>query len=159
MTQTSGKMRFQRDVLALRRHGAAAHDLPQLAAAKGACARVETIEVRIPAGRADGSRVRVPGRGNAGTHGAPRAISTSSPKCSRIRFSIGAATICYTVVPITVTEAALGAKIEVPTIDGRSLVRVPPGTNSGTEAAPARKGRAFGAAHGQARRSDMWNCK
>jgi len=34
-------------------------------------------------------------------------------------------------VPITVTEAALGAKIEVPTIDGRSLLRVPPGTNSG----------------------------
>jgi molecular chaperone DnaJ len=37
----------------------------------------------------------------------------------------------YTVVPITVTEASLGTKIEVPTLDGRSLLRVPPGTNSG----------------------------
>jgi molecular chaperone DnaJ len=34
-------------------------------------------------------------------------------------------------VPVTVSEASLGAKIEVPTIDGRSLVRIPPGTNSG----------------------------
>jgi molecular chaperone DnaJ len=38
----------------------------------------------------------------------------------------------YVKVPVTVSEASLGAKIEVPTIDGRSLVRIPPGTNSGT---------------------------
>src|SRR5712691_7615399 len=37
----------------------------------------------------------------------------------------------YTKVPVTVSEATLGAKVEVPTIDGRSLVRIPPGTNSG----------------------------
>jgi molecular chaperone DnaJ len=37
----------------------------------------------------------------------------------------------YTKVPVTVPEASLGAKVEVPTIDGRSLVRIPPGTNSG----------------------------
>ena len=35
-------------------------------------------------------------------------------------------------VPVTVSEATLGAKVEVPTIDGRSLVRIPPGTNSGS---------------------------
>jgi molecular chaperone DnaJ len=37
----------------------------------------------------------------------------------------------YSKVPVTVSEATLGAKVEVPTIDGRSLVRIPPGTNSG----------------------------
>jgi molecular chaperone DnaJ len=37
----------------------------------------------------------------------------------------------YAKVPVTVAEATLGAKVEVPTIDGRSLVRIPPGTNSG----------------------------
>jgi len=37
----------------------------------------------------------------------------------------------YTKIPVTVSEATLGAKIEVPTIDGRALVRIPPGTNSG----------------------------
>ena len=46
----------------------------------------------------------------------------------------------YTVVPITVTEAALGAKIEVPTLDGRSLLRVPPGTNSGQKLRLREKG-------------------
>ena len=40
----------------------------------------------------------------------------------------------------TVTEAALGAKIEVPTIDGRSLLRVPPGTNSGQKLRLREKG-------------------
>jgi molecular chaperone DnaJ len=34
-------------------------------------------------------------------------------------------------VPLTVTEAALGAKIELPTLDGRALLRIPPGTQSG----------------------------
>jgi molecular chaperone DnaJ len=38
----------------------------------------------------------------------------------------------YTKVPVTVSEATLGKKIEVPTIDGRSLVRIPPGTNCGS---------------------------
>jgi DnaJ-class molecular chaperone len=46
----------------------------------------------------------------------------------------------YTTVPITVTEAALGAKIEVPTMDGRSLLRVPPGTNSGQKLRLREKG-------------------
>ena len=48
-----------------------------------------------------------------------------------MNFSNGAANDLYTKVPVTVAEASLGAKIEVPTIDGRSLVRIPPGTNSG----------------------------
>jgi molecular chaperone DnaJ len=38
----------------------------------------------------------------------------------------------YVKVPVTVAEATLGSKVEVPTIDGRSLVRIPPGTNSGS---------------------------
>jgi len=37
----------------------------------------------------------------------------------------------FTKVPISVSEATLGAKVEVPTIDGRALLRIPPGTNSG----------------------------
>lgn len=37
----------------------------------------------------------------------------------------------YTKIPVTVAEASLGSKIEVPTIDGRSIVRIPPGTDSG----------------------------
>jgi molecular chaperone DnaJ len=46
----------------------------------------------------------------------------------------------HTVVPITVPEASLGAKVEVPTIDGRSQVRIPPGTNSGVRLRLREKG-------------------
>ena len=37
----------------------------------------------------------------------------------------------YCKIPVTVTEAALGAKVKVPTVDGKSLLRIPPGTQSG----------------------------
>jgi molecular chaperone DnaJ len=46
----------------------------------------------------------------------------------------------YTMVPITVTEASLGAKVEVPTIDGRAQVRIPPATNSGKKLRLREKG-------------------
>ena len=48
-----------------------------------------------------------------------------------MNFLNGAANDIYVKIPVTVAEATLGAKIEVPTIDGRSLVRIPPATNSG----------------------------
>jgi len=93
--------------------------------------RAETLEVRIPVGVQTGSRVRVPGRGNAGTLSGPPGdlyiITKVRPHPSFERRGDN----IYTVVPITVTEAALGAKIEVPTVDGRSILRIPPGTNSG----------------------------
>src|SRR5579864_3114087 len=98
---------------------------------EGRVRRTETIDVRIPAGVANGSRVRVPGKGNAGTLGAPagdlylRVEVRPHPVFERRGDDL------YTKVPVTVSEATLGAKIEVPTIDGRSIVRIPPGTNSG----------------------------
>ncbi len=98
---------------------------------EGRVRRSETIDVRIPAGVANGGRVRVPGKGNAGTMGAPagdlylRVVVRPHPFFERRGNDL------YTKVPVTVAEATLGAKIEVPTMDGRALVRIPPGTNSG----------------------------
>ncbi len=46
----------------------------------------------------------------------------------------------HVTVPVTATEAALGAKIEVPTIDGRALLKVPPGTQSGQKLRLREKG-------------------
>ena len=98
---------------------------------EGRVRRTEMIDVRIPAGVANGGRVRVPGKGNAGTMGAPagdlylRVVVRPHPFFERRGNDL------YTKVPVTVAEATLGAKIEVPTMDGRSLVRIPPGTNSG----------------------------
>ncbi len=91
----------------------------------------ETIDVRIPAGVASGGRVRVPGNGNAGTMGAPAGDLYLAVAVKPHDFFDRRGNDLYTKIPVTVSEATLGAKIEVPTIDGRALVRIPPGTNSG----------------------------
>ena len=98
---------------------------------EGRLRRTETIEVRIPAGVASGSRVRVPGKGNAGTMGAPPGDLYLRVDVKPHPFFERRGNDLYTKVPVTVPEATLGAKVEVPTIDGRSLVRIPPATNSG----------------------------
>jgi molecular chaperone DnaJ len=98
---------------------------------EGRLRRTETIDVRIPAGVASGSRVRVPGKGNAGTMGAPPGDLYLRVDVKPHSFFERRGDDLYTKVPVTVTEATLGAKVEVPTIDGRSLVRIPPATNSG----------------------------
>lgn len=98
---------------------------------EGRVRRTETIDVRIPAGVASGGRVRVPGKGNAGTMGAPGGDLYLVIEVKPHPFFERRGNDLYTKVPVTVSEATLGAKVEVPTIDGRSLVRIPPGTNSG----------------------------
>jgi molecular chaperone DnaJ len=89
------------------------------------------VEVRIPPGAQSGSRLRVPGKGNAGTLGAPAGdlyITTRVEPHPLFRRDGDTIEIR---VPVTVSEAALGAKIEVPTIDGKTLLKIPPGTTSG----------------------------
>ena len=110
----------------------------------------ETITVRIPPGVAHGFRMRVPGKGNAGRMGGPPGdmyliISVRPHDFFRRE---GDDIVCM--LPITVTEAALGTKIEVPSIDGKTLLRIPPGTQSGQKfrlrgkGAPSLRGDARG---------------
>ena len=87
--------------------------------------------VRIPAGVGTGSRVRVPGHGNAGKLGGPAGDLYIITEVEPHPYFERHGDDIHTVVPITVTEASLGTKIEVPTIDGRALLRIPPGTSSG----------------------------
>jgi len=98
---------------------------------EGRVQRTETIEVRIPAGVQTGSRVRVPGHGNAGAPGHPPGDLYIIARVEPHPYFDRRGDDVYSVVPISVVEAALGAKVEVPTIDGRALLRIPPGTNSG----------------------------
>jgi len=97
----------------------------------GVLRRVETIKIHVPAGVDTGSRVRVPGKGRAGRNGGPLGdLSIVTQVAPHVFFRrIGDNIHCA--VPITVPEAALGARIEVPTINGRSKIRIPPGTQSG----------------------------
>lgn len=128
--QAAGKMKF--NVPCTRCGGAGKiRKVCPTCSGEGRLRRTETIDVRIPAGVASGSRVRVPGKGNAGTMGAPPGDLYLRVDVKPHSFFERRGADLYTKVPVTVTEATLGAKVEVPTIDGRSLVRIPPATNSG----------------------------
>ena len=98
---------------------------------EGRVRRTETIDVRIPAGVETGSRVRVPGRGNVPLHGSAPGDLYILTRVAPHPYFMRIGDDIYTTVPVTVGEAALGAKVEVPTIDGRALLRIPPGTVSG----------------------------
>ena len=94
-------------------------------------AHTEAVEVRIPPGARDGSRLRVPGKGNAGTMGAPPGDLYITTRVEPHPFYHREGDNIEIRVPITVWEAGLGAKIEVPTIDGRTLLKIPQGTQNG----------------------------
>ncbi len=97
----------------------------------GRVAHKETVEVRIPPGAQSGSRLRVAGKGNAGSLGAPAGDLYITTRVEPHPFFRREADNIEIRVPVTVTEASLGAKIEVPTIDGRTLLKIPPGTSNG----------------------------
>jgi molecular chaperone DnaJ len=139
VSQVSGRMRFN---VTCSRCGGTGKVRPicRVCGGEGRVRRAETIDVRIPAGVQTGSRVRVPGHGNAGTHGTPPGDLYFITEVKLHPYFQRRGDDLYTVVPITVSEAALGAKIEVPTLDGRSLLRVPPGTSSGQKLRLREKG-------------------
>jgi molecular chaperone DnaJ len=139
VTQTGGRMKF--NVACPRCHGTGKNiSTCPTCHGEGTVDRTEPLEVRIKAGTRDGQRIRIAGKGNAGPHGGPTGdlyviIRTGEhPVFRRDGDDI------YLHVPITATEAALGAKVEVPTIDGRTLLRIPPGTQSGQKLRLREKG-------------------
>lgn len=91
----------------------------------------EKITVKLPAGARDGSKVRVPGKGRAGFPGGQRGDLYIVTKVKPHPYFKREGDDIYLDCPITVTEAALGAKITIPTIDGKTLLSVPAGTQSG----------------------------
>lgn len=100
-------------------------------AGRGTTIDLERLRVRIPPGVSTGSRLRVAGRGNRPLGAeAPGDLYVLVKVRSHPYFRRRGADI-HTVVPITFAEAALGGEIEVPTVDGRLRVRVPPGTRGG----------------------------
>lgn len=139
VTQVSGKMRFQ---ITCSRCGGTGklRTICRNCGGEGRVARMDTLDVRIPPGAQTGSRVRVAGRGNAGERGGPPGDLYIITKVGPHPFFERRGDDLYTVVPVTVSEASLGAKVEVPTIDGRSQVRIPPGTNSGKKLRLREKG-------------------
>src|ERR1035437_2638759 len=98
---------------------------------EGLVDKTETVEFRIKAGTRDGQRIRLQGKGNSGANGGAAGdlfliVRTGThPVFTRVGDDI------HLTVPVTVPEASLGAKVDVPTIDGRAQLKIPPGTQSG----------------------------
>jgi molecular chaperone DnaJ len=98
---------------------------------EGTVSRPDTVEIRIPAGVSSGARLRVAGKGNAGLAGGGSGDLYITIRVDEHPFFKRAGDNIEVQVPLTVTEAGLGAKIEVPTIDGRALLKIPQGTQNG----------------------------
>jgi len=98
---------------------------------EGRVARSETYQVKIPPGVTEGQRLRVAGRGEAGTHG-----GTAGDLILRVRlarhpdFAVEEHHLIYEAA-LAPWEAVLGTNLSVPTLDGRVNIRIPPGTQNG----------------------------
>ena len=107
----------------------------------------EVIQVKIPAGVADGQKIRLRGKGQQGaqTPGDLYIVVTLQRHATFRRDG------CDVIVdvPISLAEAALGAKVDVPTIDGMTTVTVPPGTSSGQKLRLRGKGIVSGDTRGE----------
>jgi molecular chaperone DnaJ len=99
----------------------------------GVLPKTETVKIRIPAGVDTGSRVRIAGKGEGGRMGAPPGDLFIITNVGRHKYFTRKGDNIYVTVPITVPEAALGANIEVPTVEGKTQLKIRPGTQSGTK--------------------------
>jgi molecular chaperone DnaJ len=137
--QTGGRMKF--NVPCPRCHGTGKNiSTCPVCHGEGSLERTEPLEVRIKPGTRDGQRIRIPGKGNAGLRGGPSGDLYAIIRAGDHPIFRREGDDIYLTVPVTATEAALGAKIEVPTIDGRTLLKIPPGTQSGQKLRLREKG-------------------
>jgi molecular chaperone DnaJ len=130
VTQVAGAMRFS---LTCPRCGGSGRLRDRCSACHGdgRIAASEPVDVRIPAGAQQGSRLRVGGKGNAGTMGASAGDLYITVRVEPHAFFHREGDDIAITVPVRMDEAGLGTKIEVPTIDGRALLKIPQGTRNG----------------------------
>ncbi len=139
VTQMTGRMRF--NVTCSRCGGSGRLQIAcRTCGGEGRVRRTETLDVRMMAGVQTGTRMRIPQKGSAGTQGGPPGDLYIITKVAEHPYFERRGDDIHTKVPVTIMEAALGAKIEVPTIDGRALLRIPPGTQSGQKLRLREKG-------------------
>lgn len=139
VSQTAGAMRFNVTCPRCQGRGRLINACPRCFG-DGRIVKTEIVEVRIPAGAGNGSRLRVAGKGNAGTQGAPAGDLYITIRVETHPYFKREGDNIEVKVPVTVWEAALGAKIEVPTINGRAILKVPHGTKNGQRFRMADKG-------------------
>ena len=137
--QTGGRMKF--NVTCPRCHGTGKNiSTCGVCHGEGSVGRTDPLEIRIKAGTRDGQRIRIAGKGNAGLRGGSGGDLYVIIRIGEHPLFRREGDDIQITVPVTVVEAALGSKIEVQTIDGRSMLKIPPGTQSGQKLRLREKG-------------------
>jgi molecular chaperone DnaJ len=98
---------------------------------KGHVREKRSLKVRIPAGVAEGSRLRLVGEGDAGDEGMPMGDLYVVTRVRRHPFFEREGNDLTCEIAISFTQAALGARIEIPTLGGSEVLKVPAGTQPG----------------------------
>src|ERR1700722_11596313 len=130
VTQMGGRMKFNIQCPRCGGTGKVQNECPTCDGA-GVVTKKEPLEFRIKPGTRDGQRIRLAGKGNAGVNGGPAGDLFLIIKAGTHPVFTRTGDDIYVTVPVAISEAALGAKIDVPTIDGRAQLKIPPGTQSG----------------------------
>jgi molecular chaperone DnaJ len=139
VTQMGGRMKFNIQCPRCGGSGKVENACPTCHG-EGVLTKKEPLEFRIKPGTRDGQRIRLAGKGNAGLNGGPPGDlyliikAGTHPVFTRVGDDI------HVTVPVGVAEAALGSKIEVPTIDGRAQLKIPQGTQTGQKLRMREKG-------------------
>ncbi|HVE98588.1 MAG TPA: molecular chaperone DnaJ [Mycobacteriales bacterium] len=131
VVQSQGGFGFSEPCRSCRGRGSVVDDPCPDCRGTGTTTQERTLTVRIPAGVADGQRIRLAGKGSPGDRGAP---AGDLYVVTRVRphavFGRSGEHLTLT-LPVTISEAALGAEIAVPTLDAPVTLRLPAGTTAG----------------------------
>ncbi|AGH48225.1 MULTISPECIES: molecular chaperone DnaJ [Sphingomonadales] len=136
-----GKVRAQQGFFVVERTCPSCHGAGQVIAepcpdcrGEGRVDRTKTLEVNIPPGVDEGTRIRLTGEGEAGARGAPPGDLYIFIHVSRHKLFEREGTTLFARYPVSITTAALGGTIEVPGLDGeRHELRIPAGIQSGKQ--------------------------
>jgi molecular chaperone DnaJ len=154
VTQTAGRMKFDTQCPRCGGAGKIQGECPTCGG-EGVLTRREPLEFRIKAGTRDGQRIRLAGKGNAGTEGAPNGDLYLIIRVGQHKLFKRVGDDIHVTVPVTAMEAALGTRIDVPTIDGegnrpgRAQLKIPPGTQTGQKLRMREKGAPVASREGQ----------
>jgi molecular chaperone DnaJ len=130
VTQMGGRMKFNIACPRCQGTGRITNTCPTCHG-EGVVGRSESVEFRIKPGTRDGQRIRLQGKGNAGVNGGAAGDLFVIVRTGTHLVFTRVGDDIHLTVPVTLPEASLGAKVDVPTIDGRAQLKIPPGTQSG----------------------------
>src|SRR6201997_2970034 len=99
---------------------------------EGRVLRQRTVEAKVPAGVEDGTRIRFSGLGEAGAHSGPAGDLYVVLHVKEHPFFEREGNDLHCVIPISFAQAALGAELKVPTLEGEHTLKIPDGTQPGT---------------------------